>query len=467
MQRSRVAIPWSLAWTLLVGFGCGGSDLALPGPGSTAAPAGIAIFKGNAQTGAPGTMLRDSIVVKVTDSTGSPMAGQPVEFAPVTSGAAVTPQTATTDADGLAGARWVLGPAAGPQEVIAHVMGGSDQLRVRFTASAETGSPAAFTLAVRTQPSASATTGVPFDRQPVVQLRDQSGADVGSSGVPVTAAVASGSGSLTGTTTRLTDDQGRAEFTDLRIGGATGSHMLIFAAAGYTSVTSNSIEVQPPVTTGNQPPSAVSDDYNTIEGFDHTLRVSAPGGVLQNDRDPEGGPLTASHASDPPHGKVTLEHDGSFSYTPDHDYFGDDRFTYSASDEAGNSSTATVTIHVAPVNDSPAFKDRGDPHSVKSDAGPQTVRDWATSVTPGADNESDQTLEFVVIGNSNPGLFTSGGQPAVTRNDPQSREATLTYTPSGQPGSATITVVLKDNGGRANGGGDSSAPHTFTIRVRS
>jgi Big-like domain-containing protein len=466
MHWSRTVAECPLTWVLLVGYGCGGSDLILPGPGLSGAAAGIAIFKGNAQAGAPSSMLPDSIVVKVTDSTGSPLAGEQVEFAPVTSGAAVTPQTSTTDENGLAGARWVLGPAAGPQEVIAHVVGGSDQLKVRFIASAEAGSPAAFALAVQTQPSSSVIVGVTFGRQPVVQLRDQSGKDRKSGGVAVTAAVASGGGSLSGTTTRVTDDQGRAEFNDLRIEGATGSHMLIFAAAGYTSVTSSSIDVQPPVT-GNQPPSAVSDEYSSLEGYDHILQVGTASGVLRNDHDPEGGPLTASLASDPPNGNLTLNRDGSFSYSPKPDYFGDDRFTYTASDEAGNSSSATVTIHLAPVNDPPAFNDKGDPRRARTDAGPQTVRDWATSVNAGADNESDQVLEFVVIGNSNPGLFTPGGQPAVTITDPQSRKAALTYTPSGQPGSATITIVLRDNGGTANGGRDTSAPHTFTIKVRS
>jgi hypothetical protein len=216
----------------------------------------------------------------------------------------------------------------------------------------------------------------------------------------------------------------------------------------------------------NQPPVVGGDEYNTIEGHSNTLRVSAADGVLRNDSDPEGGPLEAFDASDPPNGAVTLERDGSFTYNPEIDFFGDDQFTYQARDLEGNSSTATVTIHVAPVNDRPGFNDRGDPKEVHSNDGPQTVSDWARDISPGAENETDQILEFVVIGNSNPGLFTPGGQPAVTRNGPQSDRGTLTFTPSGNSGSATITVVLKDDGGTANGGADTSEPHTFTIKVK-
>ena len=43
---------------------------------------------------------------------------------------------------------------------------------------------------------------------------------------------------------------------------------------------------------------------------------------------------------------------------------------------------------------------------------------------------------------------------------------TLTYTPAANAnGVATVTVRLKDDGGTANGGVDTSGPQTFTITV--
>ena len=278
---------------------CGGSDLMLPGsPNPTANPAAIAIVKGNDQSGTPGTVLRDSIVVKVTDSADAPLEAQQVEFASDAPGAAITPQTVTTGVDGMAGARWVLGETAGQQEVVAWVVrpGAAEELQVSFTASAEAVLPAPSRLEVRREPSSSATIGLEFERQPEVQIQDEKGTDIKTSGVSVTAAVASGTGSLRGATTRQTDSRGRAEFKDLRIDAGTGSHVLIFAANGYTSTSSRTIDVKPPV---NQPPAMVNDEYNTTEGHDRTLLVSAVQGVLLNDRDPEGGPLTASIAGDP------------------------------------------------------------------------------------------------------------------------------------------------------------------------
>ncbi|MEO6057086.1 MAG: Ig-like domain repeat protein [Gemmatimonadales bacterium] len=99
-------------------------------------------------------------------------------------------------------------------------------------------------LALRTQPSATATVGQAFARQPVVQLRAAGGSDLKTSGISVTAEVASGGGSLGGTTTRTTDNDGRATFTDLSIGGAAGSHTLRFRATGFTDVTSDPVDVQ-------------------------------------------------------------------------------------------------------------------------------------------------------------------------------------------------------------------------------
>lgn len=339
---------------------------------------------------------------------------------------------------------------------LALACGGSDLVLPSGDPAGSSGSR----LALSQQPSTSVMVGAEFERQPGVQIQDGDGNDVTASGVRVTAALASGSGSLGGTTTRETDASGSAQFDDLRIDGATGMHLVIFAADGYTSVSSNPIEVRTPA--GGQPPTAASDRYDTIEGFNHTLTVGASSGVLQNDTDPDGDQLTAEMTNGPDHGTAALDPGGSFTYTPEASFFGEDQFTYRASDGSGSSSTATVTINVAPVNDPPRFRDDGD-QSVKNDAR-REVRRWATGISPGADNEAGQVLTFEVT-NDNPQLFTSDGQPAVVLEE--ETRGTLIFEPApGQTGSATVTVVLKDNGGTANGGRDTSDPHTFTITVR-
>jgi VCBS repeat-containing protein len=112
----------------------------------------------------------------------------------------------------------------------------------------------------------------------------------------------------------------------------------------------------------NTTPVAADDTYSVAE--DTTLLVAAPG-LLDNDSDADGNPLTAVLVSGPAHGALTLHADGSFLYTPATDFHGLDHFTYRASDGVADSTEATVTITVTPVNDAPAVVD--DTYSVAED----------------------------------------------------------------------------------------------------
>ena len=66
------------------------------------------------------------------------------------------------------------------------------------------------------------------------------------------------------------------------------------------------------------------------------------------DADTDAGDLTAVGATQPDNGEVTLDADGSFTYTPDAGFTGVDTFTYRASDGENESAPATVTVVVAP-----------------------------------------------------------------------------------------------------------------------
>lgn len=107
----------------------------------------------------------------------------------------------------------------------------------------------------------------------------------------------------------------------------------------------------------NQPPTAVSHSYSLNENA--ALSVQAPG-VLANNSDPDGDPLTALLASGPAHGSLTFNSDGSFTYTPTANYFGTDSFRYQSSDGSLTSNTATVTLTInttdhAPVANNDAY----------------------------------------------------------------------------------------------------------------
>ena len=86
--------------------------------------------------------------------------------------------------------------------------------------------------------------------------------------------------------------------------------------------------------------------YAVIE--DTALTVGAADGLLANDT----GLATPVVVSGPAHGTVAVASDGSFTYTPNADYSGSDRFTYSASDGL-NTFGAVATFDVSFVNDTP------------------------------------------------------------------------------------------------------------------
>src|SRR5439155_813885 len=102
---------------------------------------------------------------------------------------------------------------------------------------------AATQLTLTTQPSSTAQSGVPFGQQPVVQLRDGAGNAVSQAGVTVTAAIATGGGTLGGTVTAATNGSGVASFTNLSISGTAGERTLTFSAAGFVSAASGPVNV--------------------------------------------------------------------------------------------------------------------------------------------------------------------------------------------------------------------------------
>jgi collagen type VII alpha len=168
-----------------------------------------------------------------------------------------------------------------------------------------------------------------------------------------------GSTGLTGTTgsTGSTGSTGITGSTGLTgTMGTTGTT----GSTGFTGTTGSpgSTGSTGPVT---QAPSAVADSYSGRANAE--IAITSSNGVLANDV-ANGGTISAS--TQPGHGAVTLNSDGSFTYTPTTGYLGTDSFTYTLTNAVG-SSTATVAIDLAGTaffvdNSAPAGGDGSQAH---------------------------------------------------------------------------------------------------------
>jgi len=100
----------------------------------------------------------------------------------------------------------------------------------------------------------------------------------------------------------------------------------------------------------NSAPVARPENYGPVEGG-KTLTATQWDGVLANDSDPDADDqLTAILVSDVSHGTLSLNQDGSFTYTHNGDDVTKDTFTYKASDGLDESNVVTVTFTINPVS---------------------------------------------------------------------------------------------------------------------
>jgi VCBS repeat-containing protein len=156
----------------------------------------------------------------------------------------------------------------------------------------------------------------------------------------------------------------------------------------------------------------------------------------------------------------SIASDGTLTFTPATNAFGTALVTVTLTDNGGTANGGvdafqqTLTITVNEINSAPTFTPGADV-TVNEDGGGYSAI-WATSVDAGP-GEGTQVLTFTVVAD-NTALFAA--QPAIAA------DGTLTFIPaSDASGSATISVILSDNGGIANGGDDTADEVFFTITV--
>ena len=211
----------------------------------------------------------------------------------------------------------------------------------------------------------------------------------------------------------------------------------------------------------NSPPTAVADSYTATE--DAVLNVAAAQGLTANDTDPDVADkdwLSPVLVTGPAHGTVTLNLNGSFSYTPSANYSGVDSFTYSASDGLAQSDPVTVTLTVSPVNDAPT-----------AGASAVTFNEDTTKVFAPSDFQFSDPLDnpvnnlaaVIIATTPSAGTLLFNGAPVIAGQsisvaDLLAGHLTFTAAPNANgAGYTNFSFQVRDDGGTAGGGADTSA----------
>ncbi|MDQ3224232.1 MAG: Ig-like domain-containing protein, partial [Gemmatimonadota bacterium] len=179
--------------------------------------------------------------VVVRDEAGNPVSGMAITFAADRDGS-VSPSTVITDEQGVAQVTsWTLGRSADFQYLLtARIQsGGGDP--VVFSAMARAG--AAGKLEIKVQPDPTARSGVPFSRQPAIQVEDELGNPAPQAGLAITATLLSGPAGTLQHASATTNASGLATFRDLSLTGLVGYYRLSFSAAALAGVASDPISV--------------------------------------------------------------------------------------------------------------------------------------------------------------------------------------------------------------------------------
>ena len=221
----------------------------------------------------------------------------------------------------------------------------------------------------------------------------------------------------------------------------SGTDTFTYAAEdGYAepSVATVTITVDPV----NDAPVAHDAGYTTSENT--TLVVNAADGVLANDTDPTATRSPPRWSTTPQHGSLTLEDDGSFTYTPGVNFTGTDTFTYRASDGELLSDVVTVTIDVGEGNDTPAAVE--DSYSVAVNGDLNVLA--ADGVLANDTDPDGDTLVAVLIAGASHGDLTLKSTGAILYTPGADYHGTDTFSYAASDGvlsSETVVVRIDVN----------------------
>jgi len=278
---------------------------------------------------------------------------------------------------------------------------------------------------------ASATAGIGVDTTGTLEWFD------GSAWVEVRGPVTIAAGELSVRLRIATEDDSFVETSEtfaLRTGAVSGTVTNLGGAEGIATILDNDLPAP-----NNRPPVAVNDTLSATE--DTTASYTATQ-LLGNDGDPDNDSIFIASVTRGVGGDVTLNPDGTVTFTPDPNFNGTATFTYTVSDGNLLSAPATVTITVAAVND-PAVIGGTDTGSVTEDldvtAGNLTTGGTLTVADPDTGEASFQPTVSAPAGTL--GTLTIAPNGTWTYSVPNSA---VQYLKSGETKVETFTVSTVD-----------------------
>lgn len=210
---------------------------------TTGPPSKLVPFAGNNQTARPGTAVATPPSMMVTDAAGFPVSGVSVTFAVTSGGGTVAGGSATTNSGGIASVgSWTLGTSVGLNSLSASTAG-LDGSPFVFSATAAIPAPTAMVVVAGNNQSGQPGGVLPV--APSVRVTDAEGAPA--AGVTVQFAVASGGGSITGSSA-TTGSDGIATAGTWTLGSLGGANTLVATSPDLPgiSVTFNASAGPPP-----------------------------------------------------------------------------------------------------------------------------------------------------------------------------------------------------------------------------
>ena len=231
-------------------------------------------------------------------------------------------------------------------------------------------------------------------------------------------------------------------------GSQTSSDSFTYTANDGTLDSLSAATVTVSVNNVNDSPIGIADSISVTEAGTATQLTTTQTSVLFNDTDEENNSLTASVVSNVSNGSLTLNSNGTFSYTHDGSETSSDSFTYQANDGNSNSSTTTVSISITNTNDSPVAV--ADSINVNEGGTATTLASGQSSVSFNDTDEENNSLTAVIDSSpTNASSFTlnTNGTFSYTHNGSETTSDSFTYhVNDGNSNSNIATVTINITG---------------------